>query len=111
MAGGETVRAAAAALEVPERTAYRWAAEADSQAQVAALRSAMVSAAAGRLADGMDAAAVVLRSIALKGSNDGVKVRAARSVIELGLKVTELAELQDRVTAIEKRLTADKEKP
>jgi hypothetical protein len=107
VAVGETIRAAARAMKIGERTAYRWAGELGFKARVAELRSAMVSSAAGRLADGMGVAAGKLRALIGKAKDDRVKLAAAKAVIELGMKVAELAELQDRVAAIENQLGAN----
>jgi hypothetical protein len=157
VAAGDTIREAAAALNVAERTAYRWAAEATFKDKVSELRSAMFAAAAGRLADGMGTAVAVLRRLAAadvrklyhpdgrlklphewdddtaaavvevraedettKGKNGKVvarvtkaklsdKLRAAQLVVDLGLKVTELTNLEGRVADIEARLGRDPE--
>ena len=52
LACGKTVRDAATATGVAERTAHRRQSEPEFRAKVADLRAGMVSAAAGRLADG-----------------------------------------------------------
>jgi hypothetical protein len=63
LAAGKTVHDAAAAAGVAGRTAVRRLADADLTRHVAALRDDMIRAAAGRLADGMAAAADLLRAL------------------------------------------------
>jgi hypothetical protein len=102
LAAGKTVRDAATAAGVAERTAHRRLADPGFKAHVADLRGQMVAAAAGQLADGMGEAAGVLR--ALLGSEDEhVRHKAAVKLIELGLKVVELAELERRVSELEQQ--------
>src|SRR4051812_38904491 len=60
LAAGRTVRDAAAAAGVSEKTAHRRNADPAFKARVTALRAGMVTTAAGRLAGGMAAAADVL---------------------------------------------------
>jgi hypothetical protein len=103
LAAGKTVREAATAAGVSERTAHRRTADPAFKARVTDLRTQMVTRASGRLADGMTAAADVLRKL-LTSKTESIRLRAAERLIELGLKVTELAELQQRVEELERRL-------
>ena len=100
LASGKTVRDAASVAGVAERTAHRRLNDPEFRARVTSLRDEMVSRAAGRLADGMAAAADVLRE-QLAGTDEGIRHKAAVKLIELGLKVTELAELESRVSELE----------
>lgn len=105
LATGKTVRDAATAAGVAERTVYRRLGEPEFRAKVAGLRAGMLSAAAGRLADSMAAAADHLR--ALLGAKDpNVRLRAATQIVTLALKVTELADLERRVKDLEDRSAA-----
>lgn len=100
LAAGKTVREAAAAAGVAERTAFRRLEDAAFKARVSALRSAMVTSAAGRLVDGMTEAAGVLRA-GLTDEDANVRHKSAVKLIELGVKVAELAELEERVNQLE----------
>src|SRR5262245_37323027 len=100
LAAAKPVRDAAAAAVVAERTAFRRLADPAFKARVAGLRGEVVAAAAGRLVDGMAEAAGVLRSL-LASADEHVRHRAAVKLIELGVKVTELAELERRVEELE----------
>ena len=100
LAAGKTVRDAATAAGVAERTAHRRLTDAEFKARVTGLRASMVSAAAGRLADGMGEAATVLRAL-LTDAGPDVRHRAAVKVIELGVKLGELTDLERRVAELE----------
>lgn len=106
LAAGKTVHDAATAAGIADRTAFRRLADHTFKARVAELRSAMVATATGRLVDGMTEAATVLRSL-LDSTDEHVRHKAAVKLIELGLKVTELAELEARVNRLEKTPDAE----
>jgi uncharacterized small protein (DUF1192 family) len=109
LAGGHTVREAAAAAGVSERTAHRRLADPTFAARVTELRSRMVESATGRLADGMSEAVGVLRSL-LGHDNPAVRLRAAGKLIDLGVKLVAEEETARRLDAMHdeiKRLEAD----
>jgi hypothetical protein len=100
LAAGKTVRDAAAAAGLAERTAHRRLTEPAFRAQVAELRGRMTDAAAGRLADGMAEAAAVLRNL-LADPDPNVRHKSAVKLIELGLKTRDVTELADRLARVE----------
>lgn len=100
LAAGATVRDAARDAGVSEKTAHRRNADPTFQARVLALRGQMVHTAAGQLADGMGAAAGVLRAL-LAHDDPHVRHKAAVKLIELGVKVAELTDLEARVRRLE----------
>jgi hypothetical protein len=100
LAAGKTVREAAPAAGVSERTAFRRLADTAFKARVDELRAEMVSRAAGRLADGMVEAADVLRAF-LVCSEPHLRQKAAVKLLELGLKVNEVTVLKSRVARLE----------
>ena len=104
LAAGKTVRDAAAASGVSERTAFRRLDDPAFAATVNRLRSQMVRSAAGRLADGMTEAAGVLRSL-LADPDAHIRHKAAVKLLELGLKVGEAAELERRLADLEHAVT------
>lgn len=82
VAGGATVRGAAASLGVSERQAYRITAQPEFQDEVAALRAESVSRAVGLLAEVASEAVECLRSVAADQSADAtVRVRAANDLL------------------------------
>lgn len=103
LAAGKTVREAATAAGVSERTAHRRLESATFRARVAELHSALVRTAAGRLVAGMSEAADVLRA-GLTHDDPHVRHKSATKLIELGVKVTELAELERRIAELEQRI-------
>ena len=100
LAAGKTVKDAADAVHVSERTATRRMADPDFRERVSLLRGEMIGRAAGRLADGMGEAAGVLRAL-LTDADANIRFRAAGKLIELGVKVVELSELEQRVVELE----------
>jgi hypothetical protein len=103
LAAGKTVRDAATAAGVSDRTASRRLTDPTFKARVSELRGEMIGHAAGRLADGMSEAAGVLRAL-LADTDPNVRFRAAGKLIELGVKVVELSELEQRVVELEQYL-------
>lgn len=103
LAAGRTVRDAAAAAGVGERTAFRRLTDPAFAGRVAVLRADMVRAAAGRLADGMAGAADVLRGL-LADPDSHVRHKAAVKVLEVGAKLVELADLGRRIDDLERQL-------
>ena len=109
LAAGRTVRDACRKAGASERTAYRRLADPGFRCRVAELRAEMVGRALGCMADGMAAAAKTLRKL-LKADADTVKLGAARSILELGNKLREAVELEQRLAALEARANAREKK-
>jgi len=103
LARGDTVSVAATAAGVSEATAYRRLREPEFRTQLNEARSAMVERAVARLADAATAAADTLR-VLLSSDSDFAKLAAARSILELGVKLREHQDLGERVAALESRL-------
>jgi hypothetical protein len=105
VASGRTLRDAAADAGVGERTATRRWADPAFRLRVSELRAGLVRNALGRMADGMTEAADVLRQL-LKAQSESVRLGAARSLLELGCKLRENVELEERLQALEAQLNA-----
>ncbi|HEY1378985.1 MAG TPA: hypothetical protein VGF55_19445 [Gemmataceae bacterium] len=103
LAAGRTVRDAATAAGVGERTATRRTADPAFQRRVVALRGEMVKAALGRMTDGMTEAADTLRAL-LHATSESVRLGAARALVELACKLRESADLAERVEVLEQRI-------
>jgi hypothetical protein len=101
VASGQTLREAAAAAGVGERTATRRWADPAFRRRVGELRGEMVSKALGRMADGMADAADKLRAL-LAAAPPTVQLGAARALLELGVKLRESVELEERVADLER---------
>ncbi len=104
LASGQTLRDAAAAVGVGERTATRRWADPVFRRRVSELRGSMVGRALGRMADGMVEAADVLRALLDAGTPPAVRLGAARSLLELGVKLRESVEFEERMVAVEQKL-------
>jgi hypothetical protein len=105
VATGQTLREASVAVGVSERTVARRWRDPTSRRSVSALRAEMVQRSLGRMADGMTEAANVLRQLLLAQS-ENVRLGAARSLLELGVKLRESVELEQRLAELEQRLEA-----
>jgi hypothetical protein len=104
LATGETVRDAARSAGIGERTATRRVADPDFRRRITEIRAAMIGRALGRLADGMVEAADMLRRL-LDAQSENVRLGAARTLLELGVKLRENVELEERLQALEKQLS------
>jgi transposase len=102
LAAGSTVRDAAASVGVGETTVYRRLQEPEFRHQIEATRREMVGRAVGTLADAASVAATTLRSLAESAESETVKLSAARSILELVVKLREHDELAERVAALER---------
>lgn len=100
LAGGATVTAAAERAGVSQRTIFRRLQDAGFRRQVSDARSAMVSEAVGLLARASGGAAITLAAL-LKADSEQVRLGAARAIIELGAKLRETEELEQRIAALE----------
>jgi len=103
LAAGKSHRDAAAAAGVSEKTVYRRIKDSAFRARVAELRAGMTAAALGRLTDGMTAASDALNRL-VAHRNPDVRHKAAVKVIELGIKLREQAELEERLARVEQLL-------
>jgi hypothetical protein len=100
LAAGRTLREAAEAVGVSERTATRRAAEPGFRRRVTELRAAMVQGALGRLSDAMAEAADTLRRL-LRAKRESARLGAARAIYEIGCKLRETVDLEERIAALE----------
>jgi hypothetical protein len=104
LAAGQTVRAAAVAAGVGERTATRRLTEPDFRRRLAETRADMVARALGRVAEGMADAADKLRALLADTTPPAVRLGAARSLLELGVKLRESVEMEERLAALERQI-------
>jgi hypothetical protein len=108
LASGHTIKRAASECKAGQRTVKRWIADHPAFARrVAELRGEAVARATGKLADGMALAADVLRAL-LGAKSESVRLGACRAMLELGIKLRESAELEQRLAALEQLQTEGK---
>ncbi len=103
LASGATLRDAAAAAGIGERTATRRWADAAFRRRVAALRGELVGGAMGKLSANMGAAADKLREL-LSSESDSVQLAAARAILQLGVVLREATEIEERLGELERQV-------
>ena len=111
LACGATVEKAAQQVGLSERTVYRRLREPDFRRRLQAVRTDMVQRSAGMLtAAAMEAVKTLL---ALQGASTPAAVRlgAARAVLEIGIKLREVADLDQRLAALEEQMAAARTAP
>jgi len=108
LAAGKTLRDAALAAGIAERTATRRWADPEFRRLVSRHRGEMVGRAVGELADGMTDAAKTLREL-LACESPAVRLGAARSLIEIGVKSREAHELEERIRVLEDQTSKPEE--
>jgi hypothetical protein len=101
LACGATVEAAARQSGLTERTVYRRLKEPEFRTRLQDIRTDMVRRAAGMLTAAAATAVNTLLSLQKESVTPSVRLGAARAVLELGIKVRELAELQLRMDELE----------
>jgi hypothetical protein len=102
VAAGLSLAAAARKAKVSVVTAKTWSYSLPGfKRRVRELRAEMTERAMARLIDNMTSAADTLGYLARKGRSEMVRLSAARAVIELGAKMRETVEHEERLTALE----------
>ncbi len=105
LACGATVENAARKAGMSERTAYRRLDDPVFLGQLEQLRAEMVLRTAGMLTGaGMGAVKVLVELQNDAAQPAGVRRRSARDVLEMGLKFREIAQLEQRLAAIEAQM-------
>ena len=103
LACGATVEAAAKQCDLTDRTIYRRLQDPDFRARLQELRADMVKRAAAMLTAAATKAVQTLLSLQKESVSANVRLGAARAVLEIGIKVRELVDLESRIAALEGR--------
>ena len=101
LACGATVEAAARQCKLHERTVYRRMEDPAFRARVQEARGEMVRRSAGMLTAAAGESVRTLLALQRDPTPPAVRLGAARAVLELGIKVRELADLEARIAALE----------
>jgi len=101
LACGASVDAAAKQCDVHERTVYRRLGEPQFKAKLQALRNDMVRRACGMLTAAANEAVRTLLSLQKEATPAPVRLGAARAILEMGLKLREMVELETRMSELE----------
>lgn len=103
LATGQTLRGAANLAGIGERTATRRWADPAFRGKVSGLRAELVAQAVGKLADATGMAVDAMKAL-LDAQSEAVRLGAARSILELGNKLQETVELEERLRTVEERM-------
>jgi hypothetical protein len=106
LACGATVEVAARQAGVSESTAYRRLADPEFRGQLQRLRADMVQRTAGALTAAATEAVKALLALMQPATPPPVRLGAARAVLELGTRLREAAELEERLAALEQQVAA-----
>jgi HEAT repeat protein len=104
LACGATVEAAARQCRLSSRTVYRRLKDPDFQRRLQAFRGEMVQRTAGALTAASTEAVRTLLDLLKATAPAAVRLGAARAVLEIGVKLREAAELEQRLAALEEQL-------
>ena len=106
LACGVTVENAARQAGISPATAYRRLADPAFLQRLRALRGDMVQRTAGTLTAASGESVRTLLELQKPSAPPAVRLGAARSVLEIGIKMREAADLEERLTALERRMAA-----
>jgi hypothetical protein len=104
LACGATVEAAARTAGISQSTAYRRLTEPAFRQRLQRVRSDMVQRTAGALTAAAQEAVRTLLALQKDTAPAAVRLGAARAVLEIGVKLRESAELEERLAALEMQL-------
>lgn len=107
LACGVTVENAARQAGISPRTAYRRLAEPDFRQRLQKMRGDMVSRTAGTLTAAASEAVRTLLELLKNPTSSAVRLGAARAVLEIGMKLREVADLEVRLADLEQRIGAN----
>ena len=105
MACGATVEAAALKAGLSQATVYRRMQGPDFQKRLQQVQSDMVKRASGTLTAAATEAIRTLLALLQSSNPAAVRLGAARAIIDLGVKLRENAEVEERLQALEERLS------
>ncbi len=103
LACGATTENAARTANISPRTAHRRLAEPGFQERLRKLRMEMVQRASGMLTAATLEAIKILIGLLDPSAPASARLGAARTIIEFGLKLRELTDLEGRIAALENR--------
>jgi hypothetical protein len=104
LACGATVENAARTARISARTVHRRLKDSDFHQRLLALRLDMVQRAVGMLTASAMEAVKTLITLQETSVSPAVRLGAARTILEFGIKLRETAELAERIAALEARV-------
>lgn len=109
LAGGASIREAAVIAGVSERTAHRRWSDPNFRQRVNEAWSEVVRQAVGKLGDASTRAAAVLSEL-LNADSETVRLSAARSILDHTVRLSEFANVEQRLTNLEAIMQASEKK-
>jgi hypothetical protein len=103
IASGATASAAAREMELSLSTVQRRMTDPEFRQLVAELRREMLTSALGRVSHNMTRAADTVAAL-LDAQEPHIRLRAARALMTMGLKLHDSVELSERIDALEEEL-------
>ena len=107
LACGATVDAAARQCNLHPRTIYRRLEDPAFRRKLAAMRADIVQRTSGALTAASTEAVRTLLDLQKPPQPPSTRLGAAKAVLEIGLKLREMAEVEERLTAIEQQIAAN----
>jgi hypothetical protein len=111
LACGATTETAAEKAGVSRATAFRRLQDPAFRSRLQEIRSDMVHRAAGTLTAASTEAIKTLLSLQQATVPPATRLGAARSILEIGIKMREVADLDERLTALEERMAKEESVP
>jgi transposase len=104
LATGVSIKEAAAQADVGERTAFRRLNDPSFRQRLAETKGRMLEAASAKLASSAGAACEELDRLLKKAKSESVRLAAARVILEQVLRMRDLVEIDQRLTALEREV-------
>jgi hypothetical protein len=104
LACGATIEAAARQVGISERAVYRRLEKPEFKREINQLRSEMIQRAAAMLTAAAMESVKTLLELQKPSVTAAVRLGAARAVLEMGVKLREVADLEQRIAALEQQL-------
>ncbi len=101
---GATVESAARQAGVSESTAHRRLEDPEFRQQLQAMQTEMIKRTAGALTAASTESVRTLLELQKPSAPPAVRLGAARSILEIGIKLREAADLEHRLSALEQQM-------
>lgn len=104
LACGASVDAAAKKYQLSERTIYRRLEDPDFRHRLQLIRGGMIQRASAMLSAAAGEAVRTLLSLQKESVTPAVRLGAARAILEIGIKLRHLVDMEERLTEVERQL-------
>jgi hypothetical protein len=111
LACGATVDAAARQCGLSDRTVYRRLQDPEFQKRLEGLRADMIQRSAGMLTAAAGEAVRTLLSLQKDATPAAVRLGAARAILEIGIKLRQMVEIEQRLVEVEEMLATQNQQP